>query len=133
LPAPIDVTYDQIKRMLDVGGYENLPETQCYDLLLLIPCYVISMRDQVLGAFHVYKAAKASHQSAYAKSFLGTEGSIEVKKNACLDQSVIDADAMLTEAEGQYETIKHAPDDWLELQQALKRLADVKFRKGGVS
>lgn len=134
MSAPIDVNYEQIKRMLDVGGYDNLSEEQVYDLILLVPCYVMKLRENAIEAFHTYKAAKSNYQLVYAGAFLSADGSVEVKKmKACMDEQVVYADKLLTEAESEYERAKQLPEDWLELQQALKRLADVKFRKAGVS
>lgn len=133
MEAPINVTYGQIKSMLDVGGYENLPDTQVYDLILLIPCYIMGLRDNVLESFHEYKVAESSYNMEYAKAFLAAEGSVEVKKmQASISENVVNAKQCLNEADGEYEKIRHAPDDWIELQNALKRICDVKFRKAGV-
>ena len=132
--APIDVTFEQLKSMLDVGGYDNLTEPQLYELILMIPCYVMFARDEVSKLFHEYKLAKANYQREFSRAFLSLSGSVESRKHeAGTVNSVYSAEVELIEKEVAYERIKNVPDDWLELLQALKRLCDVKYRKAGVN
>jgi hypothetical protein len=126
-PPPIDVTYEQLKKMLNVGGVDNLELAQVHELLLLLPCFVMTLRERVMEAFKNFKQAKSLYQSVLSDKFLQAEGSVEVRKmKASIDPDVMQLEQDMNLAEATYEYVRTSPNDWLELQQALKRLCDNK-------
>ena len=130
---PIDVEYGMIKKLLNVGGVENLAEEIVQELIILLPCFVMKLRDNVFTAFTEFKEAKTAHDIAWAQAFLKAEGSVELRKmTANCDAEVIKLQQWENAAEANYERAKNAPNDWIELQQGLKRLCDVKYRKAGI-
>ncbi len=128
---PIIVTYEQLKDMINVGGVDNLADEIIYDLLLLIPCFVMHLRQRQVDAMKEYKLAKAVYQKTQAIEFLKADGkSVEVKKaQASVVEATLAAEHDMISAEVEYERIKDADTDWLELQQALKRIIDGRVKK----
>lgn len=131
LTSPIPVDYKIIKKYLNTGGYENLPDEVIQELLLLIPGYIINLRSDVMDAFYKYKQAKALFDAAYSRAFIAEEGSVDLRKHkASLDSDVMQLEDELFKAEGYYDLAKNLPYDWVEMQQALKRIIDMRYRKG---
>ena len=91
----------------------------------------MSLRDKQIEALRKYKEAKLMYQKVSAEAFLSSDGkSVEVRKAAAsLMQEVIDAERELIDAEAEYERLKTMDSDWVELQQALKKIIDGRIKK----
>lgn len=124
--SPIEVDAQLIKDILK-AGHENLTEEQCLSLIIYIPCYVMSLRQKILEAIYDAKVAKQEYQQAFAVAFNDEGGSVEARKTkAAVNPNVFAAERAMIDKESFYEYIKNIPGDWIELQQALKRVLDNK-------
>jgi hypothetical protein len=127
LKPPIEISYEQLKQMLDVGGVDNLTDEHALELLLLIPCFIMSLREKEVDSFRNLKIAKSVYNKVNAEAFLNATGSVETRKAAAsIEANVFAAEQDYIRSEVNYESIRHAADDWLELCNGLKRLVDKK-------
>lgn len=130
MKSPIDVNYDKLKDLLK-GGLRSLDEDSICELLLLIPCFVMDLNEDANKAAIKARAAKIQYQRAFNIAMMGSEAkSAEMRRvEAGASPAVQNFEEALFRAEVEYDRLKSLDEEWLELQQALKRILDVKFRK----
>ena len=117
--------FDKIKQYISTD-LSTLPGEAIRQLMLWLPPYIIYLRTKANAAKAEFASAKAKYEYLYNISYLKQEkGSVEdKKKNAEVDDLVLEQGEKLREAEIKFNMIIGLPDSYDGLLQVLKRIFD---------